>query len=56
MEKKDLTDNVDEEIKSYYKALKKNPSYEKALHNMKIAKRKSEIKKKWEELLRRMPF
>ena len=48
--------DVDEEIKSYDKALNINPKYEKALHNMKIAERKSGIKKKWEELLRRMPF
>ncbi len=48
--------DVDEEIKSYDKALNIHPKYEKALHNMKIAERKSGIKKKWEELLRRMPF
>lgn len=48
--------DVDQEIKSYKNAIKIDKNYEKASHNMKIAERKSWIKKKWEEILRRIPF
>lgn len=48
--------DVDREIVSYEKALNvdNDKSYEKALHNKKIAERKRRIKKKWKELLRRI--